>query len=346
VVGNLAHHRRAGARGILVEAACALDGRGVSRSVLITGAGGYVGHLLVESLATDRSTLESIVATDIRPVPAHGDSVIPVTLDVRDPRLREILAEHEVDTVVHLAAVVTPGKRPDRDALYSVDVGGMENVLECCLDAGVGKVIVSSSGAAYGYHADNPEWIDEKDPLRGNPEFAYSDHKRQVEELLAEWRTRHPEVRQLVFRAGTILGRTTHNQITDLFDRRVVVGIRGAATPFVLVWDLDVVRCVRHGIFSDLTGVFNLAADGTITLREMARRMVKPYLAVPASTLRAVLAVASRIGATAYGPEQVDFLRYRPVLSNRRLKDEFGCVPSKSTSEVFDEFLAGRRGEA
>jgi UDP-glucose 4-epimerase len=42
----------------------------------------------------------------------------------------------------------------------------------------------------------------------------------------------------------------------------------------------------------------------------------------------------------------VDFLRYRPVLSNRRLKEEFGYTPAKTTTETFDLFLAGRRGEA
>ena len=39
---------------------------------------------------------------------------------------------------------------------------------------------------------------------------------------------------------------------------------------------------------------------------------------------------------TQYGPEQVDFLRYRPVLVNRRLKEEFGYVPRKTSAEVFE----------
>jgi UDP-glucose 4-epimerase len=40
-----------------------------------------------------------------------------------------------------------------------------------------------------------------------------------------------------------------------------------------------------------------------------------------------------------YGPEQVDFLRYRPVLANDRLKREFGYTPQKSSREVFDLFV-------
>jgi len=40
------------------------------RSVLITGAGGYIGRQLVEALAQDRRTIGTIVAADIR-VPAE-----------------------------------------------------------------------------------------------------------------------------------------------------------------------------------------------------------------------------------------------------------------------------------
>jgi len=255
------------------------------------------------------------------------------------------LREHAVDVVVHLAAIVSPGKKPDRELEYSIDVEGTRNVLEASLAAGVSKVIVSSSGAAYGYHADNPTCIDEGDSLRGNPEFAYSDHKRLVEEMLAEWRVEHPELRQLVFRPGTILGVRTRNQITDLFDRSVVLGIRGSETPFVFIWDGDVVACLRRGIETDATGICNLAGDGAMPLRDIAGAMGKRYVEVPAWVVRLALGIMKRVGITQYGPEQVNFLRYRPVLSNRRLKDDFGYTPQKTSEETFAFFLEGRRGE-
>jgi len=318
----------------------------MSRSVLITGAAGYLGSLLTADLVADPGGLSAIVATDIRAPAAPVEGVTFVESDVRDPGLGALLRAHDVDVVVHLAAIVTPGKQPDRELEYSIDVGGTRNVLEACLAAGVGKVVVSSSGAAYGYHADNPEWIDELDPLRGNPEFAYADHKRIVEETLADWRERHPDLRQLIFRPGTILGAGTRNQITDLFDRPVVLGIRGSETPFVFIWDRDVVACLRRGIETDATGIFNLAGDGSMPLRSIAAALGKRYVALPAGAVRAALGVMRRVGVTQYGPEQVDFLRYRPVLSNRRLKEEFGYTPRKTTEETFAAFLEGRRAQA
>jgi UDP-glucose 4-epimerase len=218
-------------------------------------------------------------------------------------------------------------------------VVGTENVLHACRAAGVRKIIYTSSGAAYGYHADNPDWLDENDPLRGNPEFAYSDHKRQVEEMLARWRCDHPELRQLVFRPGTILGARADNQITAMFTRPYVLGLSGTTTPFVLVWDEDVVGAILRGIHVGGTGIFNLAGDGTLALRELAAEMHKPYVALPPRLIGAALRLLKRFRLTRYGPEQVEFLRYRPVLANRRLKEEFGFVPRKTTREVFATYL-------
>lgn len=73
-----------------------------------------------------------------------------------------------------------------------------------CADAGVKQLIVTSSGAAMD-HADNAVPLRESDPLRGNPEFAYSDHKRLVEEMLARYRQQHGSLKQLIFRPGTVL---------------------------------------------------------------------------------------------------------------------------------------------
>ena len=56
-----------------------------------------------------------------------------------------------------------------------------------------------------------------------------------------------------------------------------------------------------------------------------------------------LLWVLKQLGLTQYGPEQLNFLRYRPVLSNERLKNEFGYTPQKTTREVFDLYLQSRR---
>jgi UDP-glucose 4-epimerase len=315
------------------------------RSVLITGAGGYIGRQLIEALAADPRGVTTIAAADLRPVPAEQQlpEVRYLAADICDPGLAGIMERSAVDLVVHLAAVVTPGKKSDRALEYRVDVEGTENVLNACVKCGVKKLIYTSSGAAYGYHADNPEWLDETDAIRGNREFAYSHHKRLVEEMLARYREQYPDLKQLIFRPGFILGAATKNQITNLFDQPRITGIKGADSPFVIIWDQDVVGAILKGIHQGGEGIYNLAGDGILTLPEMARMLKKPYRALPVWLVAPGLWVGKRLGLTQYGPEQIGFLRYRPVLANRRLKEEFGYIPRKTTREVFEYYLEQRR---
>lgn len=212
--------------------------------VLITGGSGFLGSHVAAALAV-RDDVELVVCGDLR----HGlprDGIIDETLDVTDSAgLAPLLRRHAIDTVVHLAAIVNPGRDVEQE--YRVDVTGSANVLAACVEAGVRRMVVSSSGAAYGYHADNPRWIDEEQPLRGNDTFPYARHKRLVEEMLAEHRAAHPELQQVVFRIGTILGPTVRNQITALWDGRRILRIVGSASPFVFIWVDDVTAAMVRG---------------------------------------------------------------------------------------------------
>lgn len=310
-------------------------------SVLVTGAGGYLGSLLVAALAAGKVGVSRIVAADVRSVTPERRlaGVEYVLADVRSRELGPLFERFRVDVVVHLASIVTPGRKSNREFEYAVDVKGTENVLHACTATGVKKIVVSSSGAAYGYHADNPAWITEDKPLRGNETFAYAHHKRLVEESLARWRSQHPELKQVVFRIGTILGETVKNQITDLFEKPRLIALRGSASPFVFIWDQDVVGCLLRAIATDKTGIFNLAGDGALSIHEIAAKLGKKCLTLPPGLLRFALAVLKPLGLTQYGPEQIDFLRYRPVLDNTRLKTEFGYVPQLTSAQAFELYM-------
>ncbi len=312
--------------------------------VLVTGAAGFVGRRVVELLAAAPGWFDGVVAADIREVPQ--DAKLPgVTyrlLDVRDGRAVDAVVAEGIDAVVHLAAIVSPGGPKARAMEYQVDVRGTENVLKACIAHHVHQLVVTSSGAVYGYHADNPLPLSESDPLRGNPEFAYSDHKRLVEEMLARARKDHPELKQLIFRPGTILGARVANPITAMFDRPFVLGVMGSDTPFVLIWDEDVARCIVKGLHEDSAGIYNLTSDDALPMAEIARMLGKPFVPLPAWLIKAILFVTQKLGLSQAGPAQVNFIRYRPVLSNARLKAEFGYDPGTTSRDVFARWLKER----
>ena len=317
---------------------------GAGPAVLVTGAAGYVGRLCVAALTQRRGELSALVALDWAETdPANRlDGVVHKQGDICDPALVDVFREQGIDTVVHLASIVRVPKGAPEDLAYRVDVLGTQNILDACEAVNAKRLIVTSSGAAYGYHPDNPDWLDEEDPLRGNDEFEYSKHKRIVEGILAKWREERPELRQVVFRPGTIVGPDVHSPVTDLFEKPVILGIIGSNSPFVFIWDQDLVACLVDAVFSDKVGVYNQAGDGALTPREIAKILDKPYVPLPAPLVKGVLWLLKSLRLGENGPERVKFLQYRPVLSNRRLKEEYGYTPELTSREAFELYARAR----
>ncbi|MGF1620288.1 MAG: SDR family oxidoreductase [Rhodomicrobiaceae bacterium] len=309
--------------------------------ILITGAAGMIGQALLAELA---GTGHEVVATDVRPPPPplpNGEcapdshTLAFIRLDVRGGDPDRVIGEQRPETVVHLASIVTPPENSTREFEYSVDVEGTRNILDACIAHGVRRLVVTSSGAAYGYHRDNPVPLREDDRLRGNEEFAYAHHKRLVEEMLAEARRDAPQLEQIVLRVGMVLGERLENQITALFHRKRLLAVAGSKSPFVFIWTKDLARILLRAATDGPPGIYNVAGDGSMDVDDLARALRKPVLRLPAWALQAALAAARPLGLSRYGPEQVRFLQYRPVLDNTKLKTVFGYTPEKSSAETF-----------
>jgi UDP-glucose 4-epimerase len=95
------------------------------------------------------------------------------------------------------------------------------------------------------------------------------------------------------------------------------------------------------GIRENKHGLYNMAGDGALSIQDIARRLNKPLRVMPVWLLKSALQIAKWLGRPT-GPEQINFLRYRPVLSNRRLKEEFGYSLNKTSAETFEYFIEKR----
>ena len=72
----------------------------------------------------------------------------------------------------------------------------------------------------------------------------------------------------------------------------------------------------------------------------------KKVVKLPSTLVTVALFVLKRLKLSQYGEEQVRFLKYRPVLDNKKLKEEFGYIPMKTSIEVFKYYLVSKVGNA
>jgi len=314
--------------------------------ILITGAAGCLGSRIVNTLC--RSTIENIqegalkiFATDIKESPFSDiDNLTYQRFDLRSKEFSHWLAQIKPDKIVHLASILQISKQMTRETAYEIDVIATKKLLEKSIELGVNKFIVTTSGAAYGYYPENKNIISEDRATKGNNDYFYSAHKAEVETLMAQYRKEHPQLKQVVFRPGAILGPNFHGPVVNLFQQKMIVGLMGYPGPFNFIWSEDIVDYIIEALTTDVTGEYNIAGDGTLSMHDIARRLDKPYFPLPPWLIQAALAIAKPLGLSQYGPEQVKFIKYRPVLANDKIKKVFSHQPRYSSKQALDAFLS------
>ena len=148
------------------------------RRVLVTGAGGFIGSHLTERLVAEGAAVRALAhynalgsagwldSSDVR------DDVEVVLGDVCDrDSIRK--AVQEVDTVFHLAALIAIPYSYHAPASYvRTNVEGTLNVLQVAREAGVLRVVHTSTSEVYGTAKHVP--IDEDHSLQGQSPYAAS----------------------------------------------------------------------------------------------------------------------------------------------------------------------------
>lgn len=157
--------------------------------VLVTGGLGYIGsHTCVELLAVgfdvvvlDNLANSALAALD-RIEQIAQRSVAFIEGDIRDAALLDsVLAEYEIDAVIHFAGLKAVGEGQQKPTLYhDVNVSGSHILLSAMERAGVNCFVFSSSATVYGVEADIP--YVETSPV--NPSNVYGNTKRIVEMML------------------------------------------------------------------------------------------------------------------------------------------------------------------
>jgi GDP-4-dehydro-6-deoxy-D-mannose reductase len=136
---------------------------------VVTGARGFVGRHLSEHLVAHGA---EVVALDV-------DDERPVDITDRNAVVRRI-AEESPDVVYHLAARSHVGDSwNDGEILTAVNVGGTRAVLDACVAAGVGRVLVVGSAEQYG--AVDPDAIPIDEHVECRPISPYGRSKADAE---------------------------------------------------------------------------------------------------------------------------------------------------------------------
>jgi UDP-glucose 4-epimerase len=150
--------------------------------VLVTGGAGYIGSVIVEELLTAG---HQVVVYDSL-IKGHLDAIHPEAVFVRAQlaerdQLRRALEEHQIDAVIHMGALSLVAEsvvHPEK--YFENNVAGSLAVVQSMIQAGVKRLVFSSTAALYG----EQERIPISEDARTQPTNAYGQSKLLVEQML------------------------------------------------------------------------------------------------------------------------------------------------------------------
>ncbi len=317
------------------------------RVVLVTGVSRYLGSRLAAELQADPS-IERVIGVDTETprdeVMAQLGRTEFVRADIRNPLIAKVIAQAEVDTVVHMNVIATPLGAGGRTAMKEINVIGTMQLLAACQKApSVRKLVVKSTTAVYGSSPRDPALFTEDVEPRSLPKTGYAKDAVEVEGYVRGFGRRRPDVTLSLLRFTNFIGPGIDTPLTRYFSLPVVPTALGFDPRMQFLHEQDAIEILYQATRNDHPGIYNASGDGVIYMSKAVRMAGKAALPVFVPFMGLVAAAVRQTGLVDFSSDQIKFLLYGRVADVDRLKKRFGYTPEFTTEEAFKDFIAKRK---
>ncbi len=264
-----------------------------------------------------------------------------VRADIRNPVIGKVIAQAEVDTVVHMAVLATPLDAGGRAMMKEINVIGTMQLLAACQKApSVRKLVVKSSTAVYGSSPRDPAMFTEDLEPNAMARSGYAKDSVEVEGYVRGFARRRPDVGVTTLRFANFVGPAVQTPLTSYFSLPVVPTVLGFDPRLQFIHERDGLEVLWRSTVGDHDGTYNIAGDGVISLSQAIRRAGRPSVPLPQPAAPWIGQALRRLGVADFSSEQIRFLSFGRVVDTSRMKEVLGFTPRYSTREAFDDFVA------
>ncbi len=283
--------------------------------------------------------MRRVIGVDV--VPPRGDigDVSFVRADIRNPVIAKVIAKEDVDTVVHMSVIATPGSAGGRNTMKELNVIGTMQLLAACQKApSVQNLIVKSTTTVYGASNRDPAMFTEDMQPRRAPRAGYAKDVAEIEGYVRGFARRRGDCRVLMLRCANVIGPHVDSPLTSYFRLPVIPTVLGYDARLQFLHEDDLVDVLGHALESDVAGTFNIAGEGIVMLSQALRRLQRPGIPLPGFAVGGVGSALRSARLADFSPEQQAFLTYGRGVDTTQMRDVLGFQPRFTTAEAFADF--------
>ena len=310
----------------------------MGRVVLVTGISRDVGRRFARAAASDPS-IDRVIGVDV--VPPRGDigDVSFVRADIRSPVIAKALAKEDVDTVVHMSVIATPGSAGGRNTMKELNVMGTMQLLAACQKSPTVKhLVVKSTTTMYGASSRDPAMFTEEMGPKRLPSSGYAKDVYEVEGYVRGFARRRPDVTVTTVRAANVIGPHVVSPLTSYFRLPVLPRVLGFDPRLQFLHEDDLIAVLKHAVVREVAGTFNVAGDGILMLSQAVRRLDKPSVPMPGFAVGRLGSVLRQARVADFSPEQLGFLTFGRGVDTTRMREVLGFEPRFTTASAFADF--------
>ncbi len=310
------------------------------RTVLVTGVSRDLGRTCARSLASD-PTVDRVIGVDVMPPRGDIGDVQFVRADIRNPVIAKVIAREQVDTVVHMSVIATPGTAGARGTMKELNVIGTMQLLAACQKAeALRSLVVKSTTTVYGASNRDPAMFTEDLEPRRPARTGYAKDVAEVEAYVRGFARRRPDVTVTTLRCANVIGPRVVSPVTSYFRLPVIPTVLGFDPRLQFLHESDLNRVLRHAVTAGVHGTFNVSGDGVLMLSQALRRLQRPGVPMPGAAFGGLGSALRSARRADLSPELVGFLTYGRGVDTTRMRTGLGFEPRYSTAEAFGEFAA------
>lgn len=304
---------------------------------VVTGGMGFFGSILCEHLV-DRG--HDVLSLDLLADTNSARRYKNIQLDLRDfEALKAAVVDFEkdgkVNAIFHVAALLAH-VTADPNELWSANVDGTKNVMECAKQLSIAKVVFTSTNCVFSTGFTEP--VNEQTATQ--PIEIYGKSKLAAEEII----TSYKDVSSVVVRCPTIIAAGRLGLLTILFDfvregrRLYVVGDGSNRYSFISADDLaDACLLAAQ---SSKSGLYNIGSDNVPSMRQLYSSLMqyagkKPRIvSIPEAPTVMALKILNKLGLSPLGPYHYRMLAANFVFDTSKIKSEIEWRPTKTNTEI------------
>jgi UDP-glucose 4-epimerase len=280
--------------------------------VLITGISGGQGRLLARRL---KGNFE-VCGVDRVAWEGHPRGIRVHIVDLRKKKFQDVIRIESPSAVIHMG--FTQNFRLDQRVRHDVNVRGTKQLLDHCIQTGVQRLIVLSSGYVYGALPENPYYLDEDSPLSASRSYPEIRDLVEVDTLASAFLWRYSHIRTCVLRPVNVLGYYVQSMIGQYLRQRRVPTVMGFDPMMQFIHEEDLGEAIALALEQGLQGVFNVTGPGEVPLHTAIREAGGDAWSVPEPLLRSLYRRLFKIGLTSYPVGALDYLKFPITLSGDR----------------------------